>query len=459
MGFRGFILSRKNIFTIENRMFIKNLWNKNQVPSFILISIVLFTSNCASEKFSQREDYQIARDFLLNADPEKALVSLPQKERGSFIVALEKAYLSILAGKPELNELQKQRDASQKRLRFSAGREIKSLFYLETPEGYYASEHEIIWMHILLGWGYAMQSEADKSCIEAKSASALLSSEWSPEGRFDDPMLRILVASVWAMCGNWESTKVDLRVAYSLNKKLTWIPPLIAKEYSPATMYFILGGGGAEPIWDPKTNINLIRGIRNMRFDLPTQFVDMDLKDSKNQIVKLQKGPNAENWYERHFVRDNSIHEIVEDSSYFQNSIASTLVAAGKTTGGVALGLIIITGGIALGAAVVYLGYLAESGEVLVAGIMLAVVSVGYGFEVGSKQISESLDEWSEEMDTSEYYRYVRFLPEFLLVGVSDKNEEPPFFVINKKNQVLKSKVNGPLGRIPVYLIHTPSNR
>ena len=48
---------------------------------------------------------------------------------------------------------------------------LKHFFYLETPEGYYASEHEVIWLHMLLSWGYSMQGKYDKAYVEAKKSA------------------------------------------------------------------------------------------------------------------------------------------------------------------------------------------------------------------------------------------------------------------------------------------------
>ncbi|MCB1176881.1 MAG: hypothetical protein KDK36_04805, partial [Leptospiraceae bacterium] len=137
---------------------------------FLTINIFAFLIGCSSSDLLQRDDYlQVKNQLIGNENPELALKRFPSKERGAFITSMEKAYLSILSGTPYLKDLLYHSELSKKRLRFSASREVQSLFYLETPEGYYASEHEIIWMHILLGWGFAIQGEYEKTCVEARA--------------------------------------------------------------------------------------------------------------------------------------------------------------------------------------------------------------------------------------------------------------------------------------------------
>ena len=97
-----------------------------------------------------------------------AVKLLPNSEGTTFIRSMETTYLQLIQGKPEIDGLIKYANKIENRLRYSASREIKTFFYLETPEGYYASEHEIIWMHMLLSWGYSLREEYEKAYIEAK---------------------------------------------------------------------------------------------------------------------------------------------------------------------------------------------------------------------------------------------------------------------------------------------------
>lgn len=106
---------------------------------------------------------------------------------------MEKACLSLLAGKPELAGLDRYAKSIDQRICFGVSREIATFFYAETIDGYYASEHEIIWMHLLLSWGYSLEHKFESACVEAREAAHLISSAWSHGGQFDDAMLRIAV--------------------------------------------------------------------------------------------------------------------------------------------------------------------------------------------------------------------------------------------------------------------------
>jgi hypothetical protein len=111
---------------------------------------------------------------------------------------------------PQIKELQKQALLLEDRVRYHVSREVRTFFYVQTPEDYYASEHEVIWLHFLLSWGYSLQGQYEDACVEAREAASLLSLPRSPTGRFDDAMMRLYLAGLWDMCGDWQDARVDL---------------------------------------------------------------------------------------------------------------------------------------------------------------------------------------------------------------------------------------------------------
>ncbi len=119
-------------------------------------SLCFLFINCGTTLLT-RQDYRWTRSALEKKDFETAVKLFPTEEKNGFITSMEKAYLKLIQGKPEIDELIRYAENIEKRVRFSASREIKTFFYLETPEGYYASEHEIIWLHMLLSWGYSLR--------------------------------------------------------------------------------------------------------------------------------------------------------------------------------------------------------------------------------------------------------------------------------------------------------------
>lgn len=261
-----------------------------------------------------REDYSLVRKALSEQDTVQALKNFPQKEENSFITTLEKTYLKLLNGNPDINELVQYSKLVDKRVRFKASREIKTFFYIETSEGYYASEHEIVWLHILLSWGYSLRGEKEKAYVETKIASNLLSTNWSDEGRFDDPLLRIIISTLWLMNGNWYEAKVDLRIAYELDKTQKWILKLLELENPPKDFILILGGVGPEPEWDPNFKLNPLRGIRGMKFQYLSKRSSLTLSDSSKKEIPMILTPDSKNWYLRHQIRDNEIQDLIQDS-------------------------------------------------------------------------------------------------------------------------------------------------
>ena len=157
----------------------------------------------------------------MRGDNEEALLDFPRgREDGDFITTMEKGYLSLLQGKPRIAGLQKQVALQENQVRYHVSREARTFFYVRTPEDYYPSEHEVIWLHFLLGWGYAQQGKYTDACVEARVASSLLTLPWSPAGHFDDPAMRLFLAGLWTMCGEWREAQVDLRAAWFMDNSL-----------------------------------------------------------------------------------------------------------------------------------------------------------------------------------------------------------------------------------------------
>ncbi len=388
----------------------------------ILIFLYLFFINCTTT-FQKKQDYIASTNALQAKDYKKALKFLPNSEGTTFIHSMETTYLHLVQGKPEIDGLIKYANKIENRLRYSASREIKTFFYLETPEGYYASEHEIIWMHMLLSWGYSLREEYEKAYIEAKKSSTLLSNHWSEEGRFDDALLRVILAGLWTLCGHWEEAQVDLRVAYSIDPSLKWAADLAELSEPPANFILILGGIGPEPNWDPTMNINLLRGARSLRFDSSSLKTKLVLLDSSGKALNMQLTPDSGNWYKRHMVRDNAIQDLIKDSKYGQSLLATTIKEGGRSVASLAGGITLGVASVAVGGGLIYAAVQCNCGELSGAmiglGIGVMVGGVQMGYELFQKSLATSAENFRDTVDTSDDYRYVRFLPEYAWVGYS----------------------------------------
>lgn len=396
------------------------------------VLIVVLSTGCKSA-YLNAGSYHSSIVALSTNSPERALAVFPGGEKGTFITDMEKAYLSILQGKPEIDVLRKRAAALDNRMRYEVSKEIKAFFYAETPEGYYPSEHEIMWMHLLLGWGYAMREDRTSALIEARRVGWLLDSPWSEEGHFDDATLRILCASLWSLCGEWDEAAVDLRAAAGLDDSLGWAKAL-ADSGQPRNLLFVLGGVGPEAYWDPEKSFNLLRGLRHVGFRPQGLRSDIRLAGVNSNEVTVARSPDSSRWYERHWQRNNAIRELVEDSHYGNTMLLSSARSAGKvglaTVWGVSAGAAMF----AAGAGILYLS--AETGgggdgtgDAALFGILLMVAGPMYTYKVIRSTAADAVDEFKQDLDASGTYRFVRFLPEYVWVGWSDDDIREPFSI------------------------------
>lgn len=427
----------------------------NMKPVLVLILILM---NCASPLL-KKEDYNLSISAFQKKGPTSALETFPEGEKGSFITTMEKTYLSLLSGKPEIDELIRYSNILDDRVRFSVSREVKNFFYVETPDGYYASEHEIIWLHLLLSWGYSLREDYENARIHSKKSSVLLSGEFSPEGRFDDPFLRIILAYLWTLSGNWEDARVDFRKAHELDSKLVWCLRLSEYESPPAEMVLIFGGSGYEPHWDPDSHVNLIRGLRGLSFSGAGGRTLLYGELESGNLVELEITPDASNWYERHFIRDNEIHDLVKDSIYGQKVLATavkgTVVSVGGVLAGTAVGIL----GIGVGAGMIYLAAECNCGDfsagLATGGVIVALYGIKLGYEIGADSIEYAGDEMNDTLDTSDDYRFVRFLPEYSWAGEAVVESGVPLKVRKKTDETLVKVLSKKIGKYKnVYITY-----
>jgi ankyrin repeat protein len=404
---------------------------------YIILVLMSFTQ-CTS--LLAKKDYAASVKYLGQWDIDKSLKYFPEGEKNKLITEMEKTYLNLLSGKPEIDNLIAFTKKTDNQVRIKASRELKSFFYLETPEGYYASEHEIIWLHLLLSWGYSMRGDRDNAYIEAKICANLLSNEWSVEGRFDDPFLRVLLGAMWTMCGEWEEAQVDFRAAYKLDKSMQWANALGEMKQAPEKLIIILGGPGPEPEWDPELKSNPIRGLRDIKFYPRGIKSTLVLKDKNNYNINLYLTPDSSYWYKRHFMRDNEIQDLIQDTKYAEKATGSGLKNTGLFAANVAGGVLIAAGGIALGGGVILLGLYLNSGQLAALGLIPMIGGPVWGYNYISKSYRNRIEDFKEETDPSDNYRFVRFLPEYAWIGWSLKKNTEPFTAFKNGKALLSSE-------------------
>ena len=434
---------------------------RNFLP--LLITTLILGAGCSGSELLTRDDYADSHYALAEGDVEEALKRYPSGEEGAFITTMERAYLHLLRGEPDIDALRYYADLIEDRFRVVVSREVKSLFYVDTPEGYYASEHEVIWLHMLLSWGYSLRRQYEKGCVEARQASHLLTARWSEEGHFDDPTLRAILGVLWAWCGSWEDAAVDFRVAAELDPALTWARELSQRETPPRNLFLVLGGVGPTPYWDADLQLNPMRGLRNLGFEMQGQRNDLSIGLGTG-AAPLHLTPGAAPWYLRHLVRDNAIQELIGDSQYGAESVYEVGRYTVQQGAAIAVWTVITLGGVVLGAGIIYIAIQAggdSSGDLAGVGVGIMLAGYGMGKAVYNDMTRGSGRRLEQRTDPSYYYRFVRFLPEYAWIGWSDERlgdevdmalGTPPY----RDKKVPLHSVGGTVNK--VFLGHLPDN-
>lgn len=351
----------------------------------LLVISLLLCAGCSQNSLLTRQDYQTSREDFMHADYEHALQDFPRgREDGDFITTMEKGYLSLLLGKPQIEGLTRQAALQENQVRYHVTREARTFFYVRTPEDYYPSEHEVIWLHFLLGWGYAQQGKYTDACVEARVASDLLTLPWSPSGHFDDPTMRLFLAGLWTMCGEWREAQVDFRAAWEMDNSLTWARELADRDKPPVQLFIVLGGIGPEVVWDPEFKANPLRSGRRVSFRLHGRKSALLMTDQRGTIIPAHLSPDAGKWYERHLARESELDEMIQDSAYGGKAAASGTLAGGWIAITTGTGILVGVGGTALGVAIIYYG---QSADAVKVGLLVAAYGISEGLDILEERI------------------------------------------------------------------------
>lgn len=400
----------------------------------LILAAVLTDMSCTT--LNTKNAYNLSSTSLVTGDIDSTIKALPDGEGDSFISLMERAYLNLLKGNPEIDKLSAYADSIDKQVRYKISRESKSFFFVETPEGYYASEHEIIWMHFLLSWGYSLRKESEKARVEVKKASVLLSNRFSEEGRFDDAFMRVICGVLWSMCGEWDDARTDFRRALQLNPSMKWIKNLIAMDEPPANITLILGGIGYQPYWNPKSD-KLVRGYRDVDFQSMGKKSRLSLSMAETSDLNLFMTPDASAWYKRHKTRNNEFADVIDDVKYTEKFTFSSTKMASHMLYGVLGGLAIFTVIGGLGAGVIALGVYVNSSEL--AGVGVVVVAYGgyKGVDFAKENYHEAASTYRKEMNPSDKYRFVRYLPEYSWLGWSRQELLTPLMIKTGDQEII----------------------
>ena len=102
-----------------------------KIISILLIPAIILTG-CSG--LNTKNDYMQTTINLGSEDIERAVDFLPEGEGKTFITIMEKTYLNLLAGKPEISELAKYSRLIDNQVRYKISRGLKSFFFIENRE-------------------------------------------------------------------------------------------------------------------------------------------------------------------------------------------------------------------------------------------------------------------------------------------------------------------------------------
>ena len=393
-----------------------------------LIPLLVFINACSSVDLAKKDDYQPSINYFREGDFKNAKSEFPKKETNGFITNSEKLYLDFISGDPNPSLLLKQAEELDLRQVIFLSEEAKRFFYKETQDGYYPAEHEVIFFHLLMAYSFAKKNQKEPACVETRRSSEYLENSFDGNReKFDSGGVRLLLASLWIYCEEWEHAKVDLRVAGKILKNKS-LKKLSDSDLPPKNIYLTLLGDGPEVEWNGELNkVNFV----NETFDNAKLFI------GDNHFEQpFQASDTNSSWYLRHQERDKKIRKILSESRYMTKAIGATTEAiVHKTTTAVASGAAIV-GGVVLGAVIIggsiYLIVQAGSacgsncGEIFVflmsVGWLAGEEIVKFGKNLFIKENKKADENLKEVLDISKTYRFVRFLPERIDFAYSNEN-------------------------------------
>jgi hypothetical protein len=374
------------------------------VRAFVLVAMFVL-NGCASTEILRDKDYQYSVNAFRGGNPEKALEVFPKKEKGGFITSVEKTWLGFWLGKSEKAEvdaLAKQSRTFDDRKFVSLTREAQIFLTQESEEGYVPSEHEVVILHLVAAMNYMSLEKWEDAEVEARRAAFYLQNHFNEnQPHFDDPALRLWLASVWAALGNWNAAQVDLRKASALSgdRRLREL----AEKSEPQQLTLTFTGVGPDLQWknsSPLPDFKIADGAPVKPFTFATHA-----------------------WYDHHRERNTVLRDTLVQSNYMAQYIGiEALDGASRgvgSAGAITLGTIGVVTGIALVGGGIYLAAVSGlSGEALGYVLLIGTGIVSGSYE-GAKSMYNDIHRSADEeerrrIEDLRTYRLVRFMPNFI---------------------------------------------
>lgn len=364
--------------------------------------------------FIQKSDYRPVREALQKGQYQKAKAQYPAKNKNTFIPTLEYAYLSLLTELPDLDRLVKMSQTIEdaKTVRFED--EARHFFFKELDEHYVPGEHEVVLFHLVSGMAFAKAGRQKEVCVEAKRAGFYLPGPFIEEENFDDAGLRVLLASLWMICGQWQQARANLKRAGKLAPKFKWAYELSLQQKPPKALWIALRGVGPEVKWQPKSEA---AGRWGLLFVTQEKKIPLQIT-SEGQSYPIKVPHATDHWYVRHFDRDTIPRTVLDEVRHHTKVVLGT--AAAVTLGTVAFlgATLLVVASVVGSVALISIAGQSDSAEMVGAAVRLSGAILSASFAVAQETtVSGSVQAqniYNEASDESEEYRFVRFLPSYI---------------------------------------------
>jgi hypothetical protein len=391
----------------------------------ILLAGLQVTAGCShltKSDLASRSDYTPSLEAHYSGDPAGALGEFPGKERDGFVTTVERLWLNLLNRTPDISDAVRVGATLEERKTLRITREAKSYFYQETEDGYYPAEHEAVLLHILTGFTFAAAGQQAEAAIEARRASFYLQNEFGSSVPFDDPALRLWLGTLWLYCGDWQHARVDFRVAARLSKDYAFLATVADREQPPERVALLLTGSGPQPVWKPELRTNVAGGLQKL--DFVTSYERQQWRFADKQGEMIPAGISTSPWYDRHQERDHVIRQTLDGSRYMMEAAGTATAVGAVRVVSLGVSVALITLGIVGGAGIMYYALLSGSDKAVEAGfyIGLAVAMVGAAAGIKVYKVTDKAADTVIEttLSPAEYYRFVRYLPDYVHFAVPD---------------------------------------
>lgn len=371
--------------------------------------------SCSSLRINTENDFEQTDRALKKLDLDLALASYPQNEKNGFITSYDQSWIAFWKSEPLegkfLSTLKSHNHSFDERKYISLTKESEYFLFQETEEGYIPSEHEIISTYLLQSMAAIKANNFESARIDLKKSAEILQNRSKDSHvNFDDPSLRIWMASLWYALGEWNEALVDLRRAHELSPSPA-IELLLLEPKGPKEWTLVFEGVTPLKKW---TSISAWPEFLPEKSRMDSEFVTYSthpLMLQHSQRLHLLREQITKSKYMSQFVLDESLtmsEKILTKATTYSIATTGVLTGTAIAIGGMYL---LVSAGVNNGDT--YAG-------VIGLGVLVGSSVYEWSMKFHDKQMSNIRE--TEAMNESQRhkYRYLRYFPQNISIQAKD---------------------------------------